>query len=317
MIKDLIFLQCVPHDSYFAWQIEVQITNFRKFNISKNMHICVWYPKKSKELDKWKVIQEKYPEVKIFFYEDEGVNLNLYIPQLRPHTLKKHFKEYPYLSKNVIFYHDSDIIFNYLPDFDKLINSNICWQSDCSGYLDFNYLEKKEKEGNIPDNIAIKKLADIGGVSIDIIKSYTGKTGGAQTILRNINFEFWEDVERMCIEIRKSFKFEIQNSINSQYFSSENAGFQSWCADMWALNFAQWKRNQVTNITPELDFSWATDSMETFLKKPIFHNAGATGQDGIFYKGAFMSKSPINANIPLPAEDKASRQYVLAIKEVK
>ena len=88
----MIFLQAVPHDLYFQWQIEVQIVNFRKFEISQNMHICVWYPKGSQELPKWKEIQRKYPEVKIVCYEDSGVNLGLYIPQLRPHNLIKHFE---------------------------------------------------------------------------------------------------------------------------------------------------------------------------------------------------------------------------------
>lgn len=315
----MIFLQAVPHDLYFQWQIEVQIVNFRKFEISKNMHICVWYPKNSNQIQKWKDIQKKYPEVKIEMYEDSGVDLSLYIPQLRPHTLKKHFEKYPFLEKEVIFYHDSDIIFNYLPDFDNLIKGSICWQSDCSGYLDYSYLNNKEIQGNIPDNIAIKKLCEIGNISIETLKKYDKKTGGAQTILRNINKEFWQDVEKMCIEIRKVFTFGQKDSINSTYFNSESEGFQSWCADMWALNFAQWKRGKITNITKELDFSWATDSMETYDKKPIFHNAGAlpNNADGIFYKGNWINKSPLNNEIPLPPANKASRMYVLAIKEVE
>jgi len=315
----MIFLQAVPHDLYFQWQIEVQIVNFRKFEISQNMHICVWYPKGSQELPKWKEIQRKYPEVKIVCYEDSGVNLGLYIPQLRPHTLKKHFEAYPELKNEVIFYHDSDIIFNYLPDFNQLSKGKICWQSDCSHYLDYSYLSKKEQEGKIPDNLAIKKLAEIGSISVDTIEKYDKKTGGAQTILRNIDSQFWQDVEDMCLEIRKSFTYGQPDSINSRFFPNENAGFQSWCADMWALNFAQWKRGQETNITKELDFSWATDSMETFEKKPIFHNAGAlpNNTEGVFYKGKWITASPIGKNLPLPPKNKASRMYVLAINEVE
>jgi len=121
----------------------------------------------------------------------------------------------------------------------------------------------------------------------------------------------------MCVEIRENFFHGVHGSINRKYFKDENQGFQSWCADMWALNFALWNRGIESDVTKELDFSWATDNMETFKKKPIFHNAGATGQPGIFYKGAFIASSPLYQNLELPAEDKASRMYVLAINEVK
>lgn len=314
----MIFLSCQPIDSYFLWQVEVQITNFRKFGVSDKMHIVVWYPERRiSELESWRALQDKYPETRFFFYPDEGVNLALYISQLRPHTLKKHFAALPELEKEVIFYHDSDIIFNYLPDFEQLVHDDINWQSDCSSYLDYDYLKRKEVEGNIPEHEAIKTMADIGNVSIDTIKSYNKKTGGAQCILKGIDSKFWEDVERQCIEIRKKFWFGYPDSINKKYFPNENAGYQSWCADMWALNMALWNRNKVTDITPLLDFSWATNDYETFLRKPIYHNAGATAQTPeLFYKGNWINKSPLGQKL-YAKKGSASAEYVKAILEVK
>ena len=313
----MIFLSAQPWDQYFVWQIEVQITNFRKHNISDKMHVCVWYPgDPNTQLLLWKELENKYPEVKFFYYKDEGVNLKLYIPQLRPHILSKHFNKFPELSNKVIFYHDSDIIFNYLPDFNSLIHDEINWQSDTSGYLDYNYLRSKEIQGNIPENEAVDLLASIGNTNVNTFKAYKGRTGGAQCILKNIDGEFWKYVERQCIEIRKNFLYGQPDSINSKYFKSENAGFQSWCADMWALNMALWSRGRQTDVTKELDFSWATDNSETFLKKSIFHNAGATGvQPGVFYKGSWINRSPIgiiheiNPNL-------ASFHYVEIINEI-
>jgi len=314
----MIFLSAQPWDQYFVWQIEVQITNFRKHGISDKMHVCVWYPgDPDVQLKLWKELEEKYPEVKFFYYPDEGVNLSLYIPQLRPHILGKHFEKFSELKNEVFFYHDSDIIFNYLPDFQSLIEDNINWQSDTSGYLDYQYLRNKENQGKIPEDEAVKKLCEIGNVSLDTFKSYKGKTGGAQCILKNIDSEFWKDVERQCIEIRKAFAYGQPDSFNTKYFSSEAAGFQSWCADMWAVNMALWSRGKVTDVTKELDFSWATDTTETYMKKPIFHNAGATGaQPGIFYKGRWIKDSPIGKHHPVK-EDSASAFYVKAINEVK
>lgn len=314
----MIYLSCQPVDSYFLWQVEVQITNFRKFGVSGKMHILVWYPeRRAAELEAWRALQDKYPETRFFFYKDEGVNLGLYISQLRPHTIKKHFAAIPSLKRETIFYHDSDIIFNYLPDFESLLDDNINWQSDCSSYLDYNYLKRKEKEGNIPDDEAVKILANIGNIPIEVIQSYTNKTGGAQCILKEVDSAFWSDVERQCIEIRKAFWFNSPNSINKKYFESENKGFQSWCADMWALNMALWSRGKITNVTPLLDFSWATSSIEEFNKKPIYHNAGATkDKSELFYKGDWIHKSPIGQVI-ITKPNSASEQYIKAIQEVK
>jgi hypothetical protein len=333
MIPDnLVFLQVVSHEPYFQWQVEVQITNFRKFEISNRMHILVWYHKGSNELKNWLAIQRKYPEVKIFLYEDSGVNLKLYIPQLRPHCLKKHFKKYEEEFKDkIFFYHDADIIFNFLPDFEKLCQDEICWQSDCSHYIGYDYLRRKEIKGNMYEYEAIDKLAEIGGVTRDIIKEYALKTGGAQTILKNIDYKFWEDVENQVLRIRNEFYWGNQDSpnigsINHRYFTisksaniNENAGFQSWCADMWALNFALWKRGLKTDITSELDFSWATDNTETYKKKPIYHNAGSTGlQPGVFHKGNWIKTSPLGYGNSIAASiNSASWFYVEAIKEVK
>lgn len=317
-MKDLIFLQCVPKDNYFAWQLEVQITNFRKFNIADKMEVIVWYPKDFKDFTQWRLLEKKYPEVKFFYYKDDGVDLGLYISQLRPHSLKKHFKEHEErLKDKVFFYHDSDIIFNFLPNFEELIKGDICWESNTSSYLDYNYLKRKEEQGKIPNNEIINTLAKIGKITPEIIESYKDKTGGAQTILKGIDYNFWEDIERMCLAIRRQFFFGVHNSLNKKYFTSEAEGLQSWCADMWALNFALWNRGKVTDITEDLEFSWATSPWEEYLKKPIMHNAGATGhQDGIFYKGAWINKWPLGEKITV-SNKFASYAYVEAMKEVK
>lgn len=316
-MDNLIFINVVPLDHYMHWQEEVMITNFLSKGI-KNIEILVWYPKhRELELKNWKTLETKYPTVKFFYYEDSGVNLNLYIPQLRPHTLKKHFKKHKFrLKDKVFFYHDADIIFRELPDFELLMKDNIVWQSDCSGYLDYSYLKRKEIEGNIPENELVNLLEKIGNLSPNTIKNYNNKTGGAQTLLKNIDYKFWEDVERLSMDIRVKLFHGIPNSINTKYFKDENSGVQSWCCDMWALNFALWKRNIKTDVHKELDFSWASDTNETYLKKNIYHNTGASSsKDGTFLKTEWINKSPIGINLPIN-ENSASKYYVEAINNV-
>lgn len=323
-LNDIIFISAQPHDFYFVWQIEIQIVNFRKFGISDKMQVLIWFPDSKTIKDKvdfqpWLNLSKKYPEVKFFFYKDKGLTpqeFTLYISQLRPQILAKHFDTYPELKDKIFFYHDSDIIFNYLPDFQSLIEDDVNWQSDTSSYLDYNYLRSKEIQGGIPKNLSVLKLAEIGGVTINTFKEYKGKTGGAQYILKGIDGDFWRDVEKQCIQIIKAFNFNQPGSVNSIYFKSENEGFQSWCADMWAVNMALWKRGKITDITDELDFSWATDLVTTYAKKPIYHNAGAgPSHKGIFYKGNWRFKSPLKVEHDVN-DIYASWYYVQAMKEI-
>jgi hypothetical protein len=339
----MIFISAQPHDIYFLWQVEVQACNFRKHGVSDKMHVLVWMTdndlraQRGEEVEDinmegWVALAKKYPEVKFSFYKDKGLTVpefNLYIPQLRPQILAKHFDLHPELKSETIFYHDSDIIFNRLPLFSDLGPGEVNWTSNTSHYLDYSYLRRKEIEGNIPEEEAIKALCDIGRVPVELFKSMDGNNGGAQYVLKNIDGDFWRDVEQMSIAIRTAFTHKdegnvnrhpelqelLSQSINTKYFPHENAGFQSWCADMWAVNFAIWNRGREVQTTPLLDFSWATDSAETYKAKPIFHNAGATGtQDGVFYKGAWIMKSPIGK--PLTAKKStASWFYVEAIRE--
>lgn len=316
--SNLIFINAVPVDKYFLWQEEVMITNFQKHGID-NIHVLVWYPESRKaELKEWDKLKLKYPRVLFFYYRDFGVNLSLYIPQLRPHILKQHFKAYKeFLKDKTFFYHDSDIIFNYLPDFEKLLKDDICWQSNTSSYLDYNYLKRKEEQGELPEGTIINKMSEIGNVPVEVIKSYVDNTGGAQYILKGIDDGFWEDVERQVVEIRLAFYYLIEGSVNKKYFKSENEGLQSWCADMWALNFALWSRGIRTEVTPDLDFAWATNDYQTYLQKPIYHNAGATGtQPGVFHKGKWINESPLHIKHYIDPNS-ASYAYVKAMEEVK
>jgi hypothetical protein len=70
---------------------------------------------------------------------------------------------------------------------------------------------------------------------------------------------------------------------------------QFWTAEMWSLLWNLWLSGYKTKITKELDFSWATDSIDIYEKKPILHMAGVTDdlKTTKFYKGEFINVDPI------------------------
>jgi hypothetical protein len=80
--------------------------------------------------------------------------------------LARHFdNNAEFFKDKVVFYHDSDIIFNYLPDFQTLCTDDVVYQSDTHFYLDYTYLRNKEKQGNLPEHEAVDLLAKIGRVT--------------------------------------------------------------------------------------------------------------------------------------------------------
>jgi hypothetical protein len=70
---------------------------------------------------------------------------------------------------------------------------------------------------------------------------------------------------------------------------------QFWTAEMWSLLWNLWLYGVKTKITKELDFSWATDTITIYEKRPILHMAGVTDdlKTTKFYKGDYINVDPI------------------------
>jgi len=269
----------------------------------------------------WKLAEE-YPEAKFFYYLDmknECSNLMNkfgYIPLLRPWTLREHFKAYKELENDAIFYLDSDVIFTKHLDLDQYLNDDICYLSytgnadRSDNYISARYFDSKTKDVD-PKKLEaysrrdiLAETAQLVGISRETCVTNEPHTGGAQYLLKGINSKFWADVLDGCMMI----KTHLQN-VNQRFFpgataqDKENRGFQSWCADMWAVLWNVWKRGYETRTPPELDFAWSSSGIENWDKVYLYHDAGATGEpfyvDGeahwLFYKrGQRIEISPNN-----------------------
>jgi hypothetical protein len=91
---------------------------------------------------------------------------------------------------------------------------------------------------------------------------------------------------------------------------------QIWCADMWSVLWNGWKRGHQTVCHPNMEFSWATSSIEDYKRYNIFHNAGiTTNTTRQFYKADYMERFPYNLNLDI-APDTATRAYYEHIQSV-
>lgn len=87
---------------------------------------------------------------------------------------------------------------------------------------------------------------------------------------------------------------------------------------MWAQLYNVYYFGRTTEVDSQLDFSWATDDVTRYYETKIYHNAGVTEKhNDLFFKGKYTQKTPFNDDLNFVNPNKASSEYVKAIKEVK
>jgi hypothetical protein len=259
------------------------------------IHILLYIPKgRSYNPDDWNKLNQCYPKLNMFFYDDKGVSqyIGIYIPVLRPHLLWQHFEKFPYLKDEVIVYTDCDILWINKEPLNKLFEDDVCYISDAKSYMNVDYFNSKIKDV-LPEKLedykkidVVQDLCNIVGISKEKAIENNNNTGGVQYILKNIDSNFWKKIEKDVILMKVYL-----GKINKEFFANESKGIQSWCSDLWAIQYNLWMKETETKVVPELTFSWATDRLERVNTTTIYHNAGIANnnQNGhpCFYKGKY------------------------------
>ena len=314
-----ILITCQPTDTYFVWQNHLYIQSCIEQGFKEEqIHILLYNPKGRAYNDKWDELKKHYPKLNIFVYEDDGVQqyLGIYIPILRPHILKQHFEAFPELQDRTIIYTDSDILWLKSLNINHLLEDDVNYVSDANSYLNYSYFESKYKDV-LPGKLEqarerdfLNEVCAIVGIDKQVVIDNNTNTGGVQYILKNVDAAFWKKVEEDVLKIR----VHLQH-VNKEFFKDENTGIQSWCADLWAVQFNLWFFNKESKVVKELDFAWATDPIVKIQTYPILHNAGIVSETGngypAFYKGKYhMGTDPTkDSNIEVILNNEQSQKY--------
>jgi len=312
--KKITFVCAQPDVPYFHWQVEVLIHNFMKIGINPNW-IEILFAYDESISPEGSELAKKYPFVRFFFYKKTPVENYGYIPILRPDILEQHFLRYPNLSDDIIFYHDSDIIFRELPDFNSLINDDVWYFSDTVSYIGSDYIKSKSEK-------ILNDMCNIAGISRDLVEINNPNSGGAQYLMKNIDHLFWRDVKSVSLDLYKYMldaETEERKTLSDDQLSRYNP-IQKWCADMWAVLWCGLKRGIQVRLSDELGFSWGSSWGHTeWNKHKILHNAGVTGNEGgkLFYKGDYINNSPWEADLSTIDPNSNSYNYVQAILYAK
>ena len=297
-MKDLKFICAQPDDTYFTWQVHMWLESLRELGYSEKAIVLVLTPADRPQRNtKWDQVVDLYPEATFAFYKDKhdiGKHFPIYIPILRPYLLWRFWTDNPDMKDKAVFYCDCDIAFTDKFNIDNYIDDDVCYLSDTIGYIGAKYfdskfhqvLQHKKEEYSTID--VLDEVTKQVGISREIAEKNQESSGGAQYFLKNIDVDFWDKMIQDTLQIRLYLL-----SINQNYFENEDRGFQSWCADMWALLWGLWYKGYETKVIPEMEFAWATDHIDKVNRVGIFHNAGVCSSmmndEPYFYKAAYQA----------------------------
>lgn len=305
-MNNLRFICAQPAILYYAWQVEVMLNNFSDMGINLNQVDVVSRIDDRVPIE-WTKLANHYP-ARFFFYHDTRITKH-YISSIRPNLLTQHWQAHPELQQQAIFYHDCDIIFTRPIDqwiTNTMVTDSTWYGSDTRWYIAHSYINSKGAD-------ILKAMCDIVGIDVAVVAQNELNSIGAQYLMKNLDQNFWADVERDCERLFKEIT-QLNHQKKSQ--TPEYHELQIWCADMWAVLWNAWKRGYETKCHNDMEFSWATSSIEDFTRCNIFHNAGVTtSQNRQFYKAEYMNSLPYNLGLDI-AENTATRRYYDHVQQV-
>lgn len=299
-MKKVRYVCAQPATDYYKWQVETLINNFISMGVNPNDMDIVCWKVNGVIPDDWVKLATTYP-ARFFFYDDLRETKH-YISSIRPNILKQHFTEHPYLTDDVIFYHDCDILFTKNPVFwitDEMLEDNKWYGSDVRWYISHDYIIGKGED-------VLDSMCSIMDIDKAIVKENELNCIGAQYLMKGITADYWDWVERKCETLFKDIT-ELNN-----HKLKENPSYhtlQIWCSDMWSVLWKGWLMGYKTVAHPNFNFSWGTSSEEHYHYMNIMHNAGVTNNtSGLFYKADYINTLPYG-KAPEPNKETASWFY--------
>lgn len=120
----MLYISAQPDSTYFIWQLEVQLRNFNELGIKKkSIQVLASYDQKvGLNPDFQRFIDDNIHLAQFYTYPDLRDDPK-YTVSIRHNALKQHFGKYPELENEILFFHDSDILFSRIPKIENVNDS--------------------------------------------------------------------------------------------------------------------------------------------------------------------------------------------------
>ena len=287
------YIMAQPAVVRFEWEVKVAIYGLLKAGILKEDIVILFSRHKESVISEIRNLG-----VNVHVYSDNRVDFE-YIPSLKPYLMHRYLEEDVSRENETYFFMDSDVIVKEQPETDSYLRG-VWYGSDCGGYLNYDYIVQCDNGFNI-----LKDMSEIVGVSIEDIKSMNNSSIGAQYIISQPSSEYFKKVYEDSIKLWK-------------YIKDKDTNYQKWCQEMVATLWNMPLFDVMPRAKKEMEFTWATDSIEKWNKNKIYHNAGVTNDmKDMFFKGNYVNKDPFNEDFSYVDKNKASYEYTKLITEAR
>lgn len=306
----MIYLSAQPDRLKFYWQLVAQLHNFKAVGIPLDqVQVLVGCDQGPPSAAMQHLA--RHSGARVFFYPYVSGGHGGYVPAVRPQLLAQHYAAHKNLKYQYVFYLDSDVIFNRLPQYELLPQDGRWYLSDTRNYLGAQYLLRCGGP-----QVFMDMCSTVGIDPFSVIER-EDQTGGAQYVLHGVDADFWQDVERDCVNLHSLWQRHQR-----RYAALGQRPVQWWCADMWAVLWNAWKRRKQTILHDELSFAWGHHPAIHNEQRVMLHLSGVTVQTQKNGYGPHFDKLQFDQTVPfgkLPYVNaqSASYKYALILKTIE
>jgi hypothetical protein len=293
-----------PATDYYAWQVEVYLSSFKNTDVPACDTHVVCSVLNGVVPENWARLQDRFPEVGFYFYEDTTGGLE-YAPAIQSHILEKHWENNGWLSECAVFFHDCDFLFTRPFDFSPYLNDDKWYLSDTIAYIGSDYIKSKGED-------VLNYMCHVAKIHRKTVEENQDRSGGAQKLIKNVTPEYWNMVFNMSTDLYRELK-----KVSHIKKPNDPHGIQIWTASMWAELWSAWKMGHTTEVPKEFDFCWATCQVARWDELAFFHNAGVSDSvSGMFFKGDYINRFPYGAELNI-VNTRCSHRYYQIVKGIE
>jgi hypothetical protein len=323
-----IIIQAGPETPYLLWQSIIQCYNFKKIGIDlSRYHFVVGrYPGSQGTCD-FSRIKKEFPEANVFFYPYTEMGKHNYMPSIRPHVLKQHFKAHPELEKEWMWYIDADIILRVIPDWNLLCSTPSWKMSNGNSYIGLMHILDNQPPALLELMTRVMQIDPFLPIKND------HKAGGPHTLGKGFSEAFFAKMEKDCEALSKAYTendmfFRVQKAyMTKQQEIYKQSIWGHWMLDLQVILYNAWAFGFDTEIRDELDFCFASDPIHRYNEVSIMHNAGVqcgasmgapyegkTHEQVMFHKQDYLNTMPFGVDLSYVSPMYCSKVYATEIE---